>query len=174
MPCRRITLAPFLALALLLLGGARSPGFADGPALLTMPDGTEATGAASPAEDGVSIEPGADGAVPLPGSQPPGVHPFAQPPGEVSDGPPDGGEAMPESDSYFSKFRWLGLHHSSTDGRNVGMGIPLTGTSWLNRPYYFGGQIGTVWLTRPINSDLTTDTDTFGGVFAGLPFRFIL
>jgi hypothetical protein len=79
---------------------------------------------------------------------------------------------MPESDSYFSKLKWLGLRHSSIDGRNAGMGVPLTGTSWLNRPYYLGGNIGTVWLTRPINNDLTTDIDTFGGVFAGCDWDY--
>jgi hypothetical protein len=79
---------------------------------------------------------------------------------------------MPESGSYFSKLKWLGLRHSSTSGRNAGMGIPLTGTSWLNRPYYLGGDIGTVWLTRPINSDLTNDIDMFGGVFAGCDWDY--
>ena len=79
---------------------------------------------------------------------------------------------MPESDSYFSKLKWLGLRHSSYSGRNAGMGIPLTGTSWLNRPYYLGGDIGTVWLTRPINSDLTNDIDMFGGVFAGCDWDY--
>ena len=52
------------------------------------------------------------------------------------------------------------------------MGIPLTGTSWLNRPYYLGGEIGTVWLTRPINSDLTNDIDMFGGIFAGCDWDY--
>ena len=81
-------------------------------------------------------------------------------------------DEMPESDSYFSKLKWLGLRHSSYSGRNAGMGVPLTGTSWLNRPYYVGGDIGTVWLTRPINSDLTNDIDMFGGVFAGCDWDY--
>jgi hypothetical protein len=76
------------------------------------------------------------------------------------------------SDSFFSKLNVLGLRHSSTSGRNVGMGIPLTGTSWLNRPYYVGGDLGTVWITNPVKVGLTTDTDMFGGVFAGCDWDY--
>jgi hypothetical protein len=169
---RRIFIAPFLALALLPLGTTRRSACADPPALLSLPGTTETTNDTSPADVEIAVEPGTDNAVPLPGSQPSGFHPLAQPPEESDTGPPDGAEAMPESDSYFSKLSWLGLHHSSTNGRNVGMGIPLTGTSWLNRPYYLGGEIGTVWLTRPINSDLTTDIDMFGGIFAGCDWDY--
>jgi len=74
--------------------------------------------------------------------------------------------------SFFSKLNVLGLRHSSTSGRNVGMGIPLTGTSWLNRPYYFGGDLGTVWINNPVKLGLTTDTDMFGGVFAGCDWDY--
>ncbi|HVT30138.1 MAG TPA: outer membrane beta-barrel protein, partial [Lacipirellulaceae bacterium] len=69
--------------------------------------------------------------------------------------------------SNFPELRWFGLHHYSTDGRNIGMGIPLVGTSWLNRPYYVGGDIGPIWLTRHVSSDISTDTDLYGGVFGG-------
>jgi hypothetical protein len=65
---------------------------------------------------------------------------------------------------------WFGLHHSSTNGRNVGWGTPLTGTSWLNRPYYVGGELGTMWLTQPVNNHISTDTDFFGGIFTGCDF----
>ncbi len=99
--------------------------------------------------------------------RPPNPHPFASLPADDDSGPPDGPDEPSESDSYFSKLKWLGLRHSSTCGRNAGMGIPLVGTSWLNRPYYFGGDLGTVWLTRPINSDLNNDIDTYGGIFGG-------
>src|SRR4051812_42213958 len=91
--------------------------------------------------------------------------PDSQPPSAYNHEPPKSTDEMPASDSYFSNLHWLGLRHSSYSGRNAGLGLPLTGTSWLNRPYYLGGDIGTVWLTRPINNDLTTDIDTFGGIF---------
>lgn len=164
---RNFFIAPFLALALLLVNIARQPAFGETPALLTIPDGTDATSEATSPRVETAIEPGTEGAVPLPKLQPSGAHSFAQPPSEYDAGLPDGDGEMPESDSYFSKLHWLGLRHSSYSGRNAGMGVPLTGTSWLNRPYYLGGNVGTVWLTRPINSDLTNDIDMFGGIFAG-------
>jgi len=137
-----------------------------------MPGGTEETSDTTSSDVEAAIEPGADDAVPLPNAQPPDAHPFAQPPKEYDTDQSDDAVQMPESDSYFSKLKWLGLRHSSVNGRNAGMGIPLTGTSWLNRPFYLGGDIGTVWLTRPINNDLTTDTDMFGGVFAGCDWDY--
>jgi hypothetical protein len=153
---RRILVAPFLALALLLVSNARRPVYADPLALLTIPGGMDAS------DTEPSTEPETESAIPLPASQPPSDY----------TGPPDDVAETPETDSYFSKLRWLGLRHSSYSGRNAGIGIPLTGTSWLNRPYYLGGDIGTVWLTRPINSDLTNDIDMFGGVFAGCDWDY--
>jgi hypothetical protein len=82
------------------------------------------------------------------------------------------GEATPESDTYFAKFTLLGLKHSSTDGRNAGIGVPLVGTSWLNRPYYLGADLGTVWVTRPIELDITTDIDMYGGLYGGCDWDY--
>jgi hypothetical protein len=81
------------------------------------------------------------------------------------------GDSLDESGWQLPWFcprpRWFGLRHSSTHGRNVGRGQPFTGTSWLNRPYYVGGQIGPMWFTQSIDDNVSTDIDTFGGVFAG-------
>ena len=71
------------------------------------------------------------------------------------------------TEEHFSKMRWFGLRHSSYSGRNAGMGVPLVGTSWLNRPYYIGADIGTVSITKPIQEGITRDTDTYGGLYAG-------
>lgn len=68
---------------------------------------------------------------------------------------------------FWPKPRWFGLRHSSTHGRSVGRGQPFTGTSWLNRPYYVGGQIGPMWFTRSLDDNVSTDVDPFGGIFAG-------
>lgn len=76
-------------------------------------------------------------------------------------------EDIGEAPWPWPKPRWFGLRHSSTHGRNVGRGEPFTGTSWLNRPYYVGGQIGPMWFTQAIDENVSTDTDTFGGIFAG-------
>jgi hypothetical protein len=71
------------------------------------------------------------------------------------------------SDAFFSKLKWLGLRHSSTHGRHSEMGVPLVGTSWLNRPYYFGVDLGKVWVTHPPQENITEDIDVFGGIYAG-------
>jgi hypothetical protein len=136
----------FIALALLLSTTARRPLLAEPPATFTI-DGDQADTSADPP-------------------------PNPQPPPAYNPEPPESAGEMVGSDSYFSKLQWLGLRHSSYSGRNAGLGFPLSGTSWLNRPYYLGGDIGTVWLTRPINNDLTTDIDTFGGVFAGCDWDY--
>jgi hypothetical protein len=62
---------------------------------------------------------------------------------------------------------WLGLRHSSTYGRHVGLGGPLVGTSWLNRPYYVGAELGELWIMRSQGDDISRDADVFGGIFFG-------
>jgi hypothetical protein len=81
-------------------------------------------------------------------------------PGFTFDSPGPHGE-------YLPILKYLGLRHSYTHGRNVGRGCPLVGTSWLNRPYYVGGEVGGLWLTRPIHDDVTSDDGAFGGFFLG-------
>jgi outer membrane protein with beta-barrel domain len=70
-------------------------------------------------------------------------------------------------DTYLPIFDWLQLRHSYTFGRNVGVGGPYVGTSWLNRPYYFGGELGWIWITRAQEDSVTRDVDIFGGIFIG-------
>jgi len=87
-----------------------------------------------------------------------------------SDSGPPGSTFEGESNSEFSfwpKPKWFGLRHSSTHGRHAGRGQPLTGTSWRNRPFYIGGEIGPMWFTEALADDLSTDIDTFGGLFLG-------
>jgi hypothetical protein len=62
---------------------------------------------------------------------------------------------------------WLGLRHSETHGRHVGLGAPFVGTSWLNRPYYVGAELGTLWIMRSQDDHVSRDTDVIGGVFVG-------
>jgi hypothetical protein len=98
--------------------------------------------------------------------------PAYQPPASLDDYS-DQGEIEPgaadatDAESRFSKLSWLGLRHSSVNGRNAGMGVPLVGTSWLNRPYYIGADLGTIWITHPPLHDLSGDSDIYGGVYAG-------
>ena len=74
---------------------------------------------------------------------------------------------LPPPPSYWPSMGWLGLRHSYTHGRSVGLGDPLVGTSWLNRPYYAGFDIGPLWMTRSVEDSVSRDTDLFGGVFLG-------
>ena len=67
---------------------------------------------------------------------------------------------------------WLGLRHSHTHGRNIGVGAPLVGTSWLNRPYYVGGQLGNLWLTQEVEPSVSDDVDLFGGIFFGCDWDY--
>jgi hypothetical protein len=111
--------------------------------------------------------------------------PAEQPSGEVEprDAPPDsledsathaavGNQTITPAESQFSRLKWLGLRHSSVSGRNAGMGVPLVGTSWLNRPYYFGIDLGTTWIAVPPQADITRDIDTYGGIYAGYDWDY--
>jgi hypothetical protein len=71
------------------------------------------------------------------------------------------------SDGYLPILGWLGLRHSHTHGRHIGRGDPLAGTSWTNRPFYVGGELGTLWLTRSIHENVSRDVDAFGGIIVG-------
>lgn len=51
--------------------------------------------------------------------------------------------------------------------RNIGRGQPLVGTSWLNRPYYAGWFMGTMWGDGIINGQLKQNNDFFGGYRLG-------
>jgi hypothetical protein len=78
-----------------------------------------------------------------------------------------GFEPAGRKNEYVPLLGLLGLRHSHTHGRHIGRGGPLVTTSWLNRPYYVGAELGTIWLTRPVYDDVTRDVDAFGGVFLG-------
>lgn len=54
------------------------------------------------------------------------------------------------------KYRF---RHSSIDGRSIGRGYPLRGTSWLNRPYSFGLETGGFMMASRISSNNTRNND---------------
>jgi hypothetical protein len=162
----RCSITAALFIALVVIDAARSTTIAAPPKLFELPSDAEAAGSVAAAEiDTTSQPPPETAAISealLSESPPISNAPNAYEPEPTFDAP-----VYEPSDSPFSKLRWLGLRHSSTHGRSAGLGIPLTGTSWLNRPYYVGADIGTVWLTRPVKDDFTDDTDMFGGIFGG-------
>jgi hypothetical protein len=59
------------------------------------------------------------------------------------------------------------FRHSSTDGRHVGMGDPLLGTSWLNRPYHAGWFIGSIFGESLIPGRVRQLSDFVGGYEMG-------
>ncbi len=68
---------------------------------------------------------------------------------------------------YWPAMSRLGLRHSYTHSRSVGWGSPLVGTSWLNRPFYVGADIGNLWMTRSVEDSVGRDVDAVGGIFFG-------
>ncbi len=76
-------------------------------------------------------------------------------------------DAEPPPKTYRPFMSWLNLRHSYTHGRNVGLGGPMVGTSWLNRPCYVGGELGNLWITESVEPSVSDDVDAFGGIFCG-------
>jgi hypothetical protein len=68
---------------------------------------------------------------------------------------------------YWSTMSRFGLRHSYTHSRSVGWGSPLVGTSWLNRPFYVGADIGNLWMMRSVEDSVGRDVDAVGGIFFG-------
>ena len=151
---------------------AHRAAFAATNQLLEMPGDAPQAGGSPPAVVPAPMPGGLDGhrVPPMLQERPPNEHFLNAPtaPPEDNGGEPANDAVEPgEPDSVTSKLNWLGLHHSTTNGRNVGLGIPLVTTSWLNRPYYVGGELGSLWITRSIFDDVTPDTDAAGGIFFG-------
>jgi hypothetical protein len=86
--------------------------------------------------------------------------------------PPAWSDEPHASRHYHATLGWLGLRHSHTHGRHVGLGGPLQGSSWLNRPYYVGGELGSLWMTRAPEDSASRDTDLFGGLFFGCDWDY--
>lgn len=68
--------------------------------------------------------------------------------------------------------RHFGFHHSSTDGRYSGKGVPLEGTSWLNRPYHADWFLGTLLGDELIANRVNLDNELIGGVRFGYDFDY--
>jgi hypothetical protein len=74
--------------------------------------------------------------------------------------------------TYSPWLTRLGFRHSYTHGRNVGWGRPLVGTSWLNRPFYYGATLGPMWMTRRLADSVGRDVDLIGSVFIGCDWDY--
>lgn len=64
------------------------------------------------------------------------------------------------------------LRHSEPNdaARHVGLGIPLTGTSWRNRPFHIGWLFGGLFGDNLIQDRVSQDEDIFGGYRVGWDF----
>jgi hypothetical protein len=90
-------------------------------------------------------------------------------PGDGGPGGPTGPNMNPQCPPprCLPLLQFFGLRHSYTDGRNVGYGWPLVGTSWLNRPYYVGGTLGVLGVADHVDEHVREDVDTFGSLLVG-------
>ena len=67
-------------------------------------------------------------------------------------------------------FYDLGFRHSSTHGRNVGRGIPLTHSSWRNRPYHVDWFVGGLLNSSLMRNQVRQNNSSFAGLRAGWDF----
>jgi hypothetical protein len=68
-------------------------------------------------------------------------------------------------------MRHFGLRHSSSDGRYIGRGVPLEGTSWLNRPYHVDWFLGSL-LGDNLNSSVNLNNELLAGLRIGYDFDY--
>ncbi len=62
--------------------------------------------------------------------------------------------------------------HSKPPGRFTGHGLPLTNTSWLNRPWSFGGFIGAQFHGPLVSDQLDQSNSAIGGARLGIDFDY--
>jgi len=72
----------------------------------------------------------------------------------------------------FDWVRHMGFRHSSTHGRHIGRGLPMEGTSWLNRPYHVDCFSGTLIGDDLIAGRVAQDNELFGGLRIGWDFDY--
>ena len=89
----------------------------------------------------------------------------AQFPGYPEPSLPKPHEPQPWIGSSWGLDRYL--RHSSTSGRHIGVGSPLEGTSWANRPYSLSWYMGWMDGDDLIQARVRQNTDFFGGYAFG-------
>ena len=72
----------------------------------------------------------------------------------------------------FDWMRHIGFRHSSSHGRTVGKGVPLEGSSWLNRPYHVDWFLGPLLGDDLITNRVSQDNVLFGGLRLGYDFDY--
>ncbi|QEG34772.1 hypothetical protein [Bythopirellula goksoeyrii] len=69
-------------------------------------------------------------------------------------------------------LRHFGFRHSSSSGRFAHKGVPLEGTSWLNRPYHADWFVGSLLGDELIPGRVDQHNGTIGGVRIGTDFDY--
>lgn len=67
-------------------------------------------------------------------------------------------------------FPWLEPDRESRVGRHRGLGDPLEGTSWLNRPWHIGWMVGTIFADDLISGQQRQSDELVGGYRLGWDF----
>jgi hypothetical protein len=65
---------------------------------------------------------------------------------------------------------WFSHSDPNDPGRHVGLGQPLTGTSWRNRPWFFGTFVGGVLMNDLVPRRIYQNDTSFVGARLGLDF----
>lgn len=88
---------------------------------------------------------------------------------------PEGSHGMYHEGPELRPFDWvrhMGFRHSSTHGPHVGRGLPLEGTSWMNRPYHIDWFSGPLLGDDLIDNQVAQDNELFGGLRIGWDFDY--
>ncbi len=106
----------------------------------------------------IPAEPGADGAVV---AQP--VETWLDPQWVEADAP-CAEQACAERPGVLG---WMAHRLPHYSARHIGLGAPLMGTSWLNRPMYVGGFLGESFGSTLVSDELDMRSSLLGGGFLG-------
>jgi hypothetical protein len=69
-------------------------------------------------------------------------------------------------------LRHFGLRHSSSEGRHIGRGVPLEGSSWLNRPFHVDWFVGTLLGDELLTNRVELDNEVLAGFRIGYDFDY--
>jgi hypothetical protein len=86
--------------------------------------------------------------------------------------PPDLHEEAPFQQFVHPWFEepWFSHGDPNDPLRHIGIGQPLTGTSWRNRPHYFGTFVGGIMMDDLVSGQIYQNDTTFVGARLGYDF----
>lgn len=82
---------------------------------------------------------------------------------------------VPWNDPSVKPIDWarhFGFRHSSSDGRYSGKGLPMEGTSWLNRPLHADWFMGSLLGSELVDGRVDQGNDVIAGVRIGYDFDY--